>query len=336
MRGVYLSILSAVALATAIVTAPDTQAAEAPEFRIVRQPGIVYLQELLMEDGKLVEKHAAALGLPNVHVNWSVINSGGTISDILLSGTADVATTGLSIMLVLWSKTNGAVKSIAAIAGLPHILLTRNSNIRSIKDFGPGDRIALPTVRVSMQAIMLGMALEQAYGSGAHNRLDNIQVQLGHPDAVAAILNPLHEINSHFSIPPYYDMELKAANVHAVITSIDILGGPATITNAWASQKFVEDNPIKVKAFIAALDESSELIIQDPRRAAATYLRMTKEKISIEELNALITQPGAIFSTTPQRSIVFADFMHRIGLIQRRPACWKEYFYPLIHDRKGS
>jgi len=59
-----LNILSAVVLATAIVTAPATQAAEAPEFRIVRQPGIVYLQELLMEDGKLVEKHAAALGLP--------------------------------------------------------------------------------------------------------------------------------------------------------------------------------------------------------------------------------------------------------------------------------
>src|SRR5262249_45793158 len=306
-------ILSAVALATVtvIVTAADTQAAEAPEFRIVRQPGIVYLQELLMEDGKLVEKHAAALGLPNVHVNWSVINGGGTISDTLLSGTVDVATTGLSIMLLLWSRTNGRVKSIAAIAGLPHILVTRNSEIRSIKDFGSGDRIALPTVRVSMQAIMLGMALEQAYGSGAHNRLDNIQVQLGHPDAVAAILNPVHEINSHFSIPPYYPMELKADNVHAILSSIDILGGPATITNAWASQKFVEDNPIKIKAFIAALDEANELIAKDPRRAAITYLIMTREKISIEELTALVTQPGAIFSTTPQRSMVSPDFMHR-------------------------
>lgn len=331
-----LGILSAFALATAIVTPPDTQAAEAQEFRVVRQPGVVYLQELLMEDGKLVEKHAAALGLPNVKVNWSVINGGGTISDALLSGTVDVATTGLSIMLLLWSKTNGAVKSIAAVAGLPQILVTRNPNISSVKDFGPGDRIALPTVRVSMQAIMLGMALEQVYGGGAHNRLDNIQVQLGHPDAVTAILNPMHEINSHFSIPPYYPMELKAANVHAVVTSIDILGGPATITNAWAGQKFVDDNPIKVKAFIAALDESNELIAKDPKWAVTTYLAMTREKISIEELTALVTQPGAIFSTTPQRSIIFADFMHRIGLIQRKPACWKEYFHPLIHDRTGS
>ena len=38
----------------------------------------------------------------------------------------------------------------------------------------------------------------------------------------------MHEINSHFSIPPYYEMELKASNVHAVTTSIGILGGPAT------------------------------------------------------------------------------------------------------------
>jgi NitT/TauT family transport system substrate-binding protein len=311
-------------------------AAEGSEIRIVHQPGIVYLQELLMEDRKLVEKHAAALGLPNVKVTWSVINSGGAITDALLSASIDIATTGLSNMLLVWSKTNGAVKSIAGVAGLPQILVTRNPNIKSIKDFAPNDRIAVPTVRVSMQAMILGMALEQAYGQGSHNKLDSNQVQLGHPDAVTAILNPLHEISSHFSIPPYYEIELKAPNVRAVLTSVDVLGGPATITNAWATQKFVDENPIKVKAFIAALDEATELVTRDPPAAAATYLAMTKEKISVEELTALIKQPGAIFSATPHRSMIYADYMHRIGLIQRKPASWKEYFFSAIHDRSGS
>jgi NitT/TauT family transport system substrate-binding protein len=334
--GLRTTILCVLTVALAAARASGACATETPEFRIVHQPGIVYLQELLMEDRKLVEKHAAAQGLADVKVSWSVINSGGTITDALLSGSIDIATTGLSNMLLLWSKSNGAVKSIAGVAGLPQLLVTRNTNINSIKDFGPGDRIAVPTVRVSMQAMILGMALEQAYGPGNHNKLDSLQVQLGHPDAVTAILNPVHEINSHFSIAPYYEMELKAPNVRAVVSSIDVLGGPATITNVWATQKFVDDNPIKVRAFIAALDEASELVTKDPMGAAATYLAMTKEKISVEELAALIKEPGAIFSATPQRSMVYADFMHRIGLIQKKPATWKEYFFPAIHDRPGS
>ena len=74
------------------------------------------------------------------------------------------------------------------------------------------------------------MALEQAYGPGAHNRLESIQVQIGHPDATQALLNPSHEINSHFSAPPFQQIALKSPNVHTVLNSNDVLGGPATIT----------------------------------------------------------------------------------------------------------
>src|SRR2546429_6220100 len=42
-------------------------------------------------------------------------------------------------------------------------------------------------------------------------------VQIGHPDAVQALLNPSHEINTHFSIPPYQDIEMKSPLVHTVL-----------------------------------------------------------------------------------------------------------------------
>jgi NitT/TauT family transport system substrate-binding protein len=87
-------------------------------------------------------------------------------------------------MLLLWSKTNGQVKSIAGISGLPFKLLTRNPRITNLKDFGEHDRIALPTIRISIQAVTLGIALQKIYGDeNARERLLRNQVQMGHPDA---------------------------------------------------------------------------------------------------------------------------------------------------------
>ncbi|MFX6330761.1 hypothetical protein ABTF76_21135, partial [Acinetobacter baumannii] len=86
---------------------------------------------------------------------------------------------------------------------------TRNPNIRTLRDVGPADRIAVPTVRVSTQAILLQMAAAQLYGADQWARLDANTVQLGHPDAVAALSNPQHEVASHFSAPPFQANELK-------------------------------------------------------------------------------------------------------------------------------
>ena len=50
------------------------------------------------------------------------------------------------------------------------------------------------------------------------------------------------------------------------------------ISNCWATQKFVDASPIKVKAFIAAVDEASDIVANDPKQAAEIYVRVTKEK----------------------------------------------------------
>jgi NitT/TauT family transport system substrate-binding protein len=329
-----LRLLAGIAL-SAVLAAP-VSAAESNQFRVGRQPGLVYLQAIIMEEKKLIEKHAAALGLPDLKVEYSIITSGGVMTEAILSNSIDMAITGVSNLLLVWGKTNGQIKSVSGMAGVPFRMLTRNPNVKSIKDFGPDDRIAVPTIRASMQAMMMGIALEQAFGLGQHGRLDSNQVQIGHPEALSALLNPSHEINSHFSIPPYQEIEMKSPLVHSVLVSTDVLGGPATISNCWASQKFVDANPIKVKAFIAAVDEASEMIAKDPKAAAEIYVAVTKEKITVDELVGIIKQPGAVFSATPLRSMLWADYMHRIGMIKQKPASWKDFTFPFIHDRAGS
>ena len=326
----------ALCLAACMVLAAPAGAAESTEFRIGRQPGLVYLQAIIMEEKKLIEKHAAAMGLPGVKVEWRIITSGGVMTEAVLSDSINIGISGVSNMLLVWSKTNGQIKAISGMAGLPFKMLTRNPNVKSIKDFGPNDRIAVPTIRVSMQAMMMGIALEQALGPGQHGKLDTNQVQLGHPEATQALLNPQHEVNSHLSIPPFMDIAVKSPLVHTVFLSTDVLGGPITISNCWATQKFVDGNPLKIKAFIAAVDEASEMVAKDPKGAAEIYVRVTKEKITVDELVAVIRQPGAVFSATPQRSMLWAEYMHRIGLIKQKPASWKDFAFPQIHDRQGS
>src|SRR4051812_28257354 len=99
--------------ALASVAATPALAAESNTIRVARQPGLVYLQAIIMEEKKLVEKHAAALGLKDVKVEWSIITSGGVMTEAILSVSIDVAITGISNLLLVWGKTNGQIKSIS-------------------------------------------------------------------------------------------------------------------------------------------------------------------------------------------------------------------------------
>ena len=115
-----------------------------------------------------------------------------------------------------------------------------------------------------------------------------------------------------------------------------MLGGPAHITNSFTTQKFHDANPKLMKAFIAAFDEASDLIAKNPREAAEIYLKVTREKTTVDDMVALFQTPGGIFSATPFNTKVYADYMQRSGIIKRKAESWKDYFFSDIHDRKGS
>ena len=153
------------------------------EISITRQPGILYLPSHVMEKQQLIEKEAAKLGVPNLKVTWASLSGGGAQTDALLSGNVDVVNTGVGNLLLLWDRTKGGVKGIVANSALPLALITRNPNIHTLKDYGPNDRIAVPTLKVSTQAILLQMASEKTFGAGQMTKLDANTVQLGHPDA---------------------------------------------------------------------------------------------------------------------------------------------------------
>ncbi len=55
---------------------------------------------------------------------------------------------------------------------------------------------------------------------------------------------------------------------------------------------------------------------------------------TLDDVVALLTQPGAIFQAAPVRTMVYAEYMHQVGFIKTKPASWKDYFHPLLHARE--
>src|SRR5262249_59297890 len=130
----------------------------------------VYLPAMAMHVQRLVEKHLQANGLAGVKVPWVQLGGPAAINDALISGNLHFACQGVPSLAVIWDRTRGGigVKALGAIASNNLWLNTRNPNIRSLKDFTDNDRIAVPSLKVSTQAVMLHIAAEQLWGKGQH------------------------------------------------------------------------------------------------------------------------------------------------------------------------
>lgn len=309
--------------------------AEVSEVRISKQYGLPYLSVVVVEQQRLIEKHAKALGLGDVKVNWVTIGSGGTSTDSLLAGNLDFVTSGVSNMLLLWSRSGGQVKAVSAASAVPLILVTRNPNVKTIADFGEKDKIAVPTVKVSMQSTILGIAAEKVYGEAGRGKFDSLTVAMAHPDATVALLSG-GELNNHFSAPPYQYQALKAPGVRTVLNSTDVMGGPATITVIFGTVKFHDANPKTVAAIYAAMGEAMDFINKDKRAAADLYLKATKEKIGLDELAAMIEMPGFAYTLAPNGTLKYAEQMFKTGVIKTQPASWKDAFFPEAHALQGN
>src|SRR5207248_232965 len=278
-RDAMLRSLTSEVLAGVVALCITAARAEMAEINVAQQYGISYLPLMLMEEKKLIEKHAKAAGV-DVKVGWAKFAGGNVMNDALLSGSLQFASGGVGPLVTLWARTRGNldVRGVAALNSMPLHLVTRNPNVKTIKDFRDSDRIALPAVKVSVQAVLLQMAAEQAFGPGQQNRLDALTVTMAHPDAMQALLSGQSEIDAHFGSPPFQYQEIAKGGTHVVLNSYDVLGGPATFNVVWTTTKFRNDNPKLYEAFVKALDEAIAEINRDKRAAAESYLRISRDK----------------------------------------------------------
>jgi NitT/TauT family transport system substrate-binding protein len=332
-RRIAVCLLAALGLLLTL----DAAAAQTKTVRIAKQFGISYLPLTLMEEKKLFEAHAARLGL-DVKTEWVQLTGGAPVNEALISGSVDFVSGGVGPLLSIWGKTreNYAVKGVAALNAMPLYLTTINPKVKSIRDFTDSDRIALPAVRVSIQAITLQMAAETAFGPGQQNRLDPLTVSLSHPDGLAQLLSGRSEITAHFTSAPFMYQELADPRVRKILDSYDVLGGPHTFNLVWTTTKFHDANRKLVEAFIGALDEAMKSIARDPAEAAAIWVKVENSKLTADYIEKLIRLPENEWTMVPKKVMTYAQYMSRVGMLPAKPADWRDVFFPAIHQLPGS
>ncbi|WP_294645635.1 hypothetical protein [uncultured Aureimonas sp.] len=158
-----------------------------------------------------------------------------------------------------------------------------------------------------------------------------------HPDATAALIAGGTEINSHFSSAPFYYQALAAnPSVHKVLSSYDILGGPATFNVLYATAPFHDKNPKTYKALYAALGEAAGWIAANKEAAAQTFIRQQNSRLSPELVLEIINDPENDFTITPEKTEVYARELHRLGVLKNEAASWKDFFFEEAAAGNGS
>ena len=215
-------------------------------------------------------------------------------------------------------------------------LYTINPNVKTLADFTDKDRIAVPTVKLSFNAMMLQMAAEQLWNDP--HRLDHLTVALGHPDAVTALSAGYGKatVTAHIAVQPFTDRGLKLPDAHVITDSRKVFGGPLTQITLLATKQVKDKNPTLFKAVAAALEASIKLANADKRAAAQLWKEAQKAPDNIDDLVAQLNDPGFEFTSRPQRIAHFTGFLNRIGTMKSKVGDWKELFWETAHHQQGD
>ena len=314
-------------------------AASAQEVRIARQFSMGYLQFNVMEHEKLLEKHAAALGLKDVKIAWSTFNGPDAMNNALISDSIDIVAGGVPGLLTIWNRTRGTpneVRGISALSAQPFLLNTRDERIKSIADMKDSDRIAVPAVKVSVQAVTLQMAAAKQWGAQNFGKLDPITVSMSPPDATIALLSGSGEVNNVFGVPPFQQQQLEKPGIRTILNSFDVMDGAHTFTVAWTSARFRDKNPVLYKALIAALKEATDIVDKDRKKAASFWIEDVKSRLPLEKVTEVISGPQVKWTMEPLNTMKYAAFMASVGSLKEAPKSWEDLFFPEIHDLNGS
>ncbi|WP_105634377.1 ABC transporter substrate-binding protein [Cronobacter dublinensis] len=323
-------------LMLALIAATGTAQAEG-NISIAQQFGIGYLLLDVVRDQQLIEKEGKKEGV-DIKVEWRTLSGATAMNEALLSGALDVASAGVPPLLTLWDRTKGRqnVKAIAALGSMPNFLLSNNPAVKSISDLTDKDRIAVPAAGVGFQSRTLQIETARRFGNSDYKRFDTLSVSLPHPDASAALIAGKSEITAHFSSPPFQYQALEHSNVHKILSSYDVLGGKATFNVLYTTQKFHDENPKTYRAFYNALSQAAKIINADKNAAAETYIRVEKSRLPRPLVEKIVNDPDTEFTISPQRTFIYAEKLHELGVLKNKADSWKDYFFNEAWENPSS
>jgi NitT/TauT family transport system substrate-binding protein len=313
--------------------------AESDTVRIVMPYGLGYLPTYVAVDQGLIQKHATEAGLGNIKVTLQHMASGPASSDMLLADDADLAMGGFGPAFILWDKTRGSqkVRGVTPLSGGPIWVLSTDPRIKTIRDFGPNDRIAVSAVKVTAQALSLQMAAAKEYGWDQRFRFDPNLVSMSNPDGMAMLLSGAGEIKTQAAIIPFSVQLMESGKVHLVMNSEDYIEPGSSVSVMYAGARFHDGSPRLYAATAAAFEDAFEFIRQHPHEAAQIYVAREPQKRELAWIEKMIVDPKLTrYSSTPRGMKAGADFMYAAGTLKNKPDSWKDLFWDNMWSKDGS
>lgn len=302
------SIMGAAAATSAVYRPVRAQQKSSGQIRIGYQFGIVYAPILLMKELGLLKKFST-----NRTAQFTRVASGNVVRDQMIAKQLDIGVLGPPPFLTGWQYLNW--KYIAGTGIFPYQLVTWRSDIKSLKDFKPQDKIAVPGPS-SLQSILLAMGAKKHLGDS--KALQKNQISLPHPDAAASMLSKNPSVAAHFANIPFLFQELDAPFMHVVLDGFDAFGGRFTSPVAFASPDFLERDPEGLGAFMAAYNEAVAMLNLDPDKAAHVLAPSLNQKPEV--LARWLRWPGITYTSLPYGIMGWHEFMLDANFIKKGPS----------------
>ena len=330
------AVLAAALLASAV--ASTAARAETGEVRFAQQFGLGYLPIHIVREQRLIEKHAALLGLPDLRVSFQQVGTGSAATDMLLSGNLDMELGGVPILINLWDKTRGrqGVRGIMALCDTPFQFITVDPRLHSLRDFTAADRIAVTTVGISAPALIFQMAAQREMTPALAAQATSMEVPMSFPDAYAGMLSGKLEVKTQSTADPFARALLADGRARLLFSSYDVLGGPHTGGVLFTTTRWKEANPKAYQAIVAAFTEAQQFIRDHRDETAAIYAKLEPTSLPPDVVKQSVLSPELVCTATPHKIQALADAMNASGMLRAPPASWKDLFFENVHDLPGS
>jgi NitT/TauT family transport system substrate-binding protein len=320
------ALLAGLAAVVATATAGGTQARAsilAPsKVTIVYQPGIGYAPLIVLKMQRTLETQ-----FPGTTFVWQVLSSGAAVTNGIISGDIQVGAGGVGPLLVAWAA-GVDVKTIAPLDWGDLWLMAKDPAIKTVADL-KGKKIAMPGT-TSIQGVVLRRMAQVKLGD-AH-ALDSGIIAMDHPAAMQALLTG--QIDAHLTSAPY-QLQEKVRGAHVVARSYQYFGAHSFL-GAWETSKFYAQYPAFSEKFYADVRGAITLINKNPTKVAHLLQDDSSGTPTWRQYKQWLAASGLTFTTRPLGMMRFANFMNKIGLINKMPASWQDLVFPPVYGTKGS
>lgn len=226
--------------------------------------------DLIVKDQQLLETC-----MPNATISWEPYDSGADVVKQYAGGSLDIALIGNSPTTTAISPPTNAdvdVVWIHDVIGQAESLIAKDDKVKSLADL-KGETVGVPYGSTAHYSLVQALAEE---GLAGQVKMINLQ-----PDAMPAAWNS-GDVAAVWVWDPTQSSLLEDGG-HRILSSADTAEkGHPTFDLGTADAGFVKDNPEFMAQWAAAQDYASQMILDDPEKAAeivGAVLALPKETV---------------------------------------------------------